>query len=133
MGRNGINTRQLKQFRTQLMHLKNGMDYFINDCAKELAARLIRELKQRTPVGDTGRLRGSWQSSGTTKSGIVYSIRVINETEYAIYVEYGHRTRGGAGWVRGRFMLTISTDELRQNTPAILERKIAQKLGEYLK
>ena len=58
---------------------------------------------------------------------------VVNLTEYAMYVEFGHRTRNGRGWVPGRFMLKISADDIQSKAEGILERRIAQKLGEYLK
>ena len=35
-------------------------------------------------------------------------------------------------WVEGRFMLTISTQELEQQAPAILERKLYKFLKECL-
>ena len=48
------------------------------------------------------------------------------------YVEYGHRTRGHKGWVQGRFMLTISVDEIQSAAPKILEKKLAKWLGDML-
>lgn len=64
------------------------------------------------------------------KVGNTYQVEIINPVSYASYVEFGHRTRGGKGWVNGRFMLTISEQELDTQAPAILERKITQKLME---
>ena len=68
---------------------------------------------------------------------------VINQTEYAMYVEYGHRQTPGRyvpalgkklkeGWVPGKFMLTISAEEIQRKSPQIIEKFISQKLGEYL-
>ena len=65
--------------------------------------------------------------------GDVYVIEIINPVEYAPYVEYGHRTRGGDGWVEGRFMLTISSQEIERDAPKILENKLKKKLGECFK
>lgn len=62
-----------------------------------------------------------------------YVIEIINPTEYATYVEFGHRTRNHKGWVRGKFMLTISEQEIQEVAPAILERKLAKKLGELFR
>ena len=128
------------------------------DLAKELAARLLAKVIKRTPVGDYqsttgksgGTLRRGWTArsegeaeSGRTqnakqyadslqinKVGNTYQVEIINPVNYASYVEFGHRTRGGKGWVNGRFMLTISEQELDTQAPAILERKISQKLME---
>lgn len=56
---------------------------------------------------------------------------VINQTEYALYVEYGHRKKDGKGWVSGKFMMTISAEKIQQKAPQIVEKIIAQRLGEY--
>lgn len=64
------------------------------------------------------------------KVGKVYELEVINPVEYAQYVEFGHRTRNHQGWIEGRFMMTISADEVDQQAPAILERKLFNMLKE---
>ena len=65
-----------------------------------------------------------------------YEVEVLNPTEYASYVEFGHRTRlnpeGGRGWVKGRFMLQISSDELEAMAPKILERKLKKFLSQVV-
>jgi hypothetical protein len=65
--------------------------------------------------------------------GDVYVIEIVNPVEYAPYVEYGHRTRGGDGWVEGKFMLTIPEQEIQRDAPRILENKLKKKLGECFK
>lgn len=65
--------------------------------------------------------------------GNTYVIEIVNPVEYASYVEFGHRTRDHKGWVQGRFMLTISEQEIERDAPKILERKLAKKLGEVFK
>ena len=117
---------------------------FLGSCAKELAARLLAKVIKRTPVGEYpegsgkvgGTLRRGWtagQNSNATayanslqvnKVGNDYVIEIINPTEYASYVEFGHRTRNHTGWVEGKFMLTISEDEIRKSAPRILEKKL---------
>lgn len=75
------------------------------------------------------------QSLKVSKQGDVYQIEVINPLHYASYVEYGHRQKPGrfvpalgkklkAGWVKGRFMLTISEKELQVQASALLEKKL---------
>lgn len=56
-------------------------------------------------------------------------IEITNPVEYASYVEYGHRTRGGKGWVNGRFMLTKSAEEIQNAAPQIIESKLKKELG----
>lgn len=103
----------------------------------ELSARLLRKVIKRTPVGqysgESGRkggtLRRGWTIGKIVKKGSLYEVEVINPVEYASYVEYGHRTRNHKGWVKGRFMMTISENELESQAPKIIERRIM----EYLK
>ena len=120
------------------------VDQFLESCAKELAARLLAKVIKRTPVGQYpagsgktgGTLRRGWtggqNSNGAAyanslkvnKVGSDYVIEIINPVEYASYVEFGHRTRNHKGWVEGKFMLTISEDEIRRSAPRILEKKL---------
>lgn len=52
MGKMGkFDMRGLKEFQKQLEKLQNP-DAFVESCAKELAARLLRMVIKRTPVGD---------------------------------------------------------------------------------
>lgn len=112
-------------------------DQFCRDVAKELAARLLAKVIKRTPVGDYppksglmgGTLRRGWTAEQITKIGNMYQIEIINPVHYASYVEYGHRTRDHKGWVEGKFMLTISEQELDAQAPAILEKKLEKILG----
>lgn len=97
---------------------------------KEIAARMLSKVIRRTPV-DEGTLRRGWTvEANVRKNGSVYEIEVFNSIDYAPYVEFGHRTRNHQGWVKGRFMMTISADEVEQQAPAIIERKLTQMLQE---
>lgn len=64
------------------------------------------------------------------KIGNVYRIEIINPVKYASYVEFGHRTRNHKDWVSGKFMLTMSLDEIQQIAPKLLEKRIAEFLKE---
>ena len=126
------------------------VDLFIDACAKELAARLLAKVIKRTPVGDYpnssgkkgGTLRRGW-TGGKNSSAVAYAdsltihhfgdayvIEIINPVEYASYVEFGHRTANHKGWVNGRFMLTISEQEIQNAAPAIIEKKLMKQMGE---
>nr|DAV17726.1 MAG TPA: putative tail component [Caudoviricetes sp.] len=64
-------------------------------------AEVIRgKIQDNTPV-DTGRLKGGWKRSRAVQG----KADIYNNVEYAAHVEYGHRTRGGKGFVRGKLML----------------------------
>ncbi len=144
----------LKKFQEKLNKLnQNEIDLFIQTCAKELAARLLAKVIKRTPVGEYpkssgkkgGTLRRGWTAGKTSSAtkyvsdltihhfGGTYVIEIVNPVNYASYVEFGHRTRNHKGWVQGRFMLTISEQEIEAAAPKILERKLEKKLGEVFK
>ena len=156
MGGNGkVDVKGLKDFRNNLeKHLGEYQIHpFLESCAKELAARLLAKVIKRTPTGEYpkstgkkgGTLKRGWtggQSSNATAYanslrvhtfGGNYVIEVVNPVEYASYVEFGHRTRGGKGWVEGKFMLTISEQEVQRDSVKILEKKLQKKLGECFK
>ena len=135
MKRSKVDVKELKAFRGRLDSLagKTGLDAFYRQAAKELAARLLTMVKKRTPV-DTGTLRRGWTIGEVKAVEGGYEVEVLNPTEYASYVEFGHRTRlspeGGRGWVKGRFMLRFSSDELEAMAPKILERKLKKFLSQ---
>ena len=108
----GFNSREFKKFTDELNKLADP-DVFVESCIKELAARLLRMVIKRTPVGEYpkstgkkgGTLRRGWTGSKGQASakgyaedmtvnhfGDTYVVEIVNPVEYASYVEYGHRT-----------------------------------------
>lgn len=155
MARSGtFNFRDFENLQRKMEKLnQEQVNTFIESCAKELAARLLAKVIKRTPVGEYpnesgkkgGTLRRGWtaEKSQSAKAyvdsltvnhfGGVYVIEIVNPVEYASYVEFGHRTASHTGWVEGRFMLTISEQEIQSVAPAILEKKLTKYLGELMK
>lgn len=152
MARSGtFNFQDFDRIKNNLEKLnQEQVDLFIDACAKELAARLLAKVIKRTPVGDYpnssgkkgGTLRRGW-TGGKNSSAVAYAdsltihhfgdayvIEIINPVEYASYVEFGHRTANHKGWVNGRFMLTISEQEIQQAAPAIIEKKLMKQMEE---
>ena len=150
-----VDFRELQEFRRKMEASLNDdqINDFIESCAKELAARLLAKVIKRTPVGQYpastrkkgGTLRRGW-TGGKTQGGKAYAdslrvnhygntyvIEVVNPVEYASYVEFGHRTRNHEGWVEGKFMLTISEQEVQGDAAKILENKLKRKLGEVFR
>ena len=146
----------LKELQKELNNLQQNTDEMLESCAKELAARLLRLVVKRTPVGDYsgdsytcvsgeqhkghkvqgktgGTLRRGWTIGEIRKEGNVYKVDIINPVEYASYVEYGHRTANHSGWVKGQFMMTISEQELQKIAPKVLENKIKKFLSSISK
>lgn len=154
-----FDTRALKEFQKKLEKIKQSeVDAFVESCAKELAARLLRMVIKRTPVRKPedcppgvkgGTLRRGWTSQkGSGSEGLntrgasqfvdtlkvhhygdTYVIEIINPVGYASYVEFGHRTRDHKGYAPGQLMMTISEKQLREITPKVLENKIKKFLG----
>lgn len=149
MGNLKFDKKELEKLQKQLEELEKGKarDKFFEDCAKEMAARLLALVIPKTPVGvyddpsrKGGTLRRGWTGGKKTdaeafaksleieKSGKTYTIIVENNVEYAPYVEYGHRTRGGKGFVPGKHMLETSEQELKALSPKILQDKLEKFL-----
>ena len=156
MGNLKFDKKELEKLQKQLEELEKGKarDKFFEDCAKEMAARLLSLVKPKTPVGvyddpsrKGGALRRGWTGGKKTdeeafaksltvkKSGKTYTITVENNVEYAPYVEYGHRQTPGRyvpaigkrlkeGYVPGKRMLEISEQELEALAPKILQDKL---------
>ena len=77
--------------------------------------KLLRDTKMKTPV-DTGQLRRSWE----LEKEDLY-IRLYNNVEYAQFIEWGHRTKGGKSYVEGVYMLKTSFEKTKKNFEEDLE------------
>lgn len=102
------------------------LDDMESDFAKELqklvkkcGGKLLRDTKMKTPV-DTGQLRRSWE----LEKDDLY-VKVFNNTEYGLHVEYGHRIVGRDGKVKGVaegvYMLKTSFEKTKKNFEEDLE------------
>ena len=150
--------RELKKLEERLEQLeKVDMDELCRQGAEKIAQMLLNKVKKRTPVGAVppyateeamqehwsgyrgGSLRDAWTILPIEKQGQAYTVTIINNLEYASYVEYGHRQTPGryvpalgkrlkAGWVKGRFMLTISRQEVETLAPRTLEKLLREAL-----
>lgn len=142
MGKN-VDYRQFEAFAKKLEKVEKDKQKFMEDCCKELAARLLSRVIKRTPVIE-GTLRRGWQIDDNKNVNVVYRngeyrCAIYNATEYANYVEFGHRRVPGiylpqfgksttAGWTDGVFMLTISEKEVESLAPALLEKRLMEFL-----
>lgn len=113
---------QLERFFQNFNNAYNDFDTFLKDFLLEQGLRVIAKTKPRTPV-DTGALRNMWMVGEVKVAGQDLEVELINSMEYASFVEYGHRLVNGA-WQDGRFMLTISMDEIRAAMPARFEKAL---------
>ena len=139
----GVDLREFKQLQDKISKMDREFENFLKEYMVEMAERVIAKTKPRTPVGTPestgipnyvgGTLKRNWQLGKIIAEGKKISVEILNPTEYATEVEYGHRIMGGAGhsievgWKDGRFMLTTSVNEIRAQMPL----RYAQKLKVY--
>ncbi|MCT0196537.1 MAG: HK97 gp10 family phage protein [Lactobacillus sp.] len=91
----------------------------IGQSTKRIGVQAIRTLKTNSPV-DTGTLRKAWTAEGPSVSGGGWVIRVSNPTEYASYVESGHRTRDLKTWIPGQFFMKNSLNAINSQLPYLI-------------
>ena len=149
-----VDFKQLEMLEKRLTKFeKVDMDKLCIEITNRLTSLLLRKVKLKTPVGvypstvtfttkegtevsfnvtpkTGGTLRRNWKSAETVRSGFSYENEVFNPTEYAIYVEYGHRKANHSGWVSGQFMMTLSVGEVERQKEALINRMVKQKLRE---
>ena len=104
--------------------------HFITGADIQIAYELQGKVKERTPR-KTGRLQDSWKVGPIVKKGDTYYIEVYNNVEYAEPVEYGHRTRGGRGFVPGKHMMELSLEELNQALPGFLREWLSDFISTH--
>lgn len=124
-----IDFEALKKLSDKIKSFTNaGKNDLCKEISQELGVNLLRRTVLKTPV-DTGNLRRNWKQSGhDIKNG--YESIVFNQTEYAVYVEFGHRTRNKTGWVDGRYMLSNSVEEVDKMSKEIVEKHVKKALGD---
>ena len=99
----------LDEFTKTLNNASNNFEKEANKKLDIIASKLIAKVKLKTPV-DSGTLRRSWQPKKVGK----FERLVYNNTSYGVYVNYGHRTRGGKSFIDGVYMLEKSVKEIEQ-------------------
>lgn len=131
------------------------IDRFLRDFLLEMAFRAERKIKKRTPV-NTGNLKRNWRVGEVERHGNTLVVEIINNTDYASFVEYGFRAhwvpgywkgkqfvydpnaKSGMyvgpkdGWVPGRFMATISMQEIERELPRYLEKRVGELLDNII-
>lgn len=91
----------------------------LENSSKRIGMQALKQFKANTPV-DSGRLRGAWSTEGVSSAGRSWVITLINPTEYASYVDQGHRTRGGRHWVEGQFFVKRSASQVEAQLPQLI-------------
>ena len=97
---------------------------------RNIAGTFLGAVIPETPV-DTGYLRQNWEAGGDvniSKSSVGYTAVITNPTEYASYVNYGHRTRDGGGWVPGYFFVESAAETTKLIAPGKLKTEIVKAI-----
>lgn len=131
------------QFQAFANKVKNKIEsqqlkHELEKTSKKVGEQGLRLLKSNTPV-DSGNLRRNWTAEGPNISGAGWTIELINNAEYASYVEQGHRQTPGrfvpaigkslkAAWVPGQFFMKKSVNQLQRQIPSMLEPDVVSVL-----
>ena len=123
---------EIKGIDNFLKDINNIQSNFHGDLQKLIEKHggiLLRNTKMKTPVGqyNDGRTGGTLRRSWELKKGDLY-VKLFNRIEYGIFVEYGHRTRGGKSYVEGVYMLKTSFEKTKKDFENDLE-KLFKKYG----
>ena len=111
----------IDNFLKNIDNIQNNFYEDLENLIKKYGVYLFTNTKKRTPV-DKGKLRRRWQKKN--KKGDLY-IRLYNNTEYGIYVEYGHRIRGRKPY-EGAYMLKTSFEKTEEKFTNDLEKLLKQ-------
>ena len=124
----GVDFSEFNKFIKDFQVAREDFESFLKKILLEMAERVLEKAKERTPV-DTGALRADWQIGSIKGEGTNLSVEILNSREYASHVEFGHATRND-GWVDGRFMLTISMDEVENQMDTKFKKAFQQWVKE---
>lgn len=114
----------------------DGLEEKLAERAEEYQARLAKgikragqqvagEARKRAPV-NTGHLRRSIRARLKEENGETVS-KIGTNVDYAIHVEYGHRTRGGKSYVLGRYFLYGALQSQKGNVLRIITRALNRR------
>ena len=125
----GFEFDEMKKMKQNLIELNKASHIVHLKIAKRVAQLAIRKVKTMTPV-DNNILRPAWKYD-VIKKGDIYIIVIYNQTEYASFVEEGHRivvAGKTVGWVEGRFMLKLTEDEMERIAPVMWKKEIEKEM-----
>ncbi len=90
----GYDDSDVQEFLKRLERAQSIIDSEFMQAAKDIGLAFLKEVKERTPKGLTGKLNQSWKME-VSKNGNVYEVIAFNPMEYASFVESGHRQQVG--------------------------------------
>lgn len=126
-----INTKSLDDFAEKLKKASDSQGRAVcTEALNEISKVALKKVIQQTPR-DTGNLARSWLTTPDVKQvGKSYKKDIYNTADYAVYVEYGHRTPSHRGWVPGQFMLTNTLEQVDRMKESIISQIVSKHLGD---
>jgi bacteriophage protein of unknown function (DUF646) len=119
-----------KEQAEKLGKIPDGLDSALEDFLNDVGSDWLSDTRVNTPV-DSGELRRSMIFEGAKKSTGGFEIAVSNNLDYAEHVEYGHRTRGGKGYVPGVHMMRDGQKGAEERISKELGALISEVEDEY--
>lgn len=128
-----FDTSEIKKFRDSLEKAieKDVVEQSMIKVLQDMGKELLSGTKRRTPV-DTGDLKRNWEISDVKKVGDDLEITMFNPTKYAMYVEYGHRTKDHRKWIEGAYMGTLSMKKLQRESDKYMKAALDHIMKEVL-
>lgn len=119
----------IDNFLKDINNIQNNFREDLQKLIEKHGGILLRNTKMKTPVGqyNDGRTGGTLRRSWELEKGDLY-VKLMNRVEYGIFVEWGHRTRGGKSYVEGVYMLKTSFEKTKKDFENDLE-KLLKKYG----
>lgn len=134
-----IDYRELEELQKRIQRSIDQSDEILKRAIDNIANRMLRLIVKATPTGvgtpDPGNLKRNWKMGEVNKVNGGYEVEIFNPTEYAHYVEYGHRivSKGTTiGWVKGKFMMTASEKTVTKEIDRIVKKEIDKYFMEIL-
>ncbi len=81
---------------------------------QEIGQTAFDEMESNSPV-DTGFLQSSWEFSPEDMGFVI-----TNDCDYVGFVEFGHATRGGGGFVEGQNWITPAYETMQADIEALI-------------
>lgn len=128
-----LNEKAINQFRKELEAMVDDIREVDESVLNKAINEGIRTVKQLTPVGvykdrTGGTLRRNWSRTKVFKTSTYVTATMYNNTEYAPYVNYGHRVVNKSGetigWVRGRFFLEKAIYKMERSMTREFKKEI---------
>ena len=110
----------LDNFMKNINNIQSNFHGDLQKLVEKHGGILLKNTKMKTPV-DTGQLRRSWE----LEKGDLY-VKLMNRVEYGIFIEWGHRTRGGKSYVEGVYMLKTSFEKTEKDFIEDLQKMFKQ-------